>query len=107
MYRVRRVALAVPVLRLVRGPHRPRGVVVTALPVCWCGDPGTFALDALHPAGVGTHETRWVWTHDGTDHLVVTRCRAHSGPFSSEVVHGDLVPVRVYPIDASPFGEGP
>lgn len=72
------------------------------LPVCWCGDPGTYALDALHPAGVGSDEARWVWRNGDTDHLVVTRCRAHSGPFSAEVTTGELVPVRVYPIDGGP-----
>jgi hypothetical protein len=76
------------------------------LPVCWCGDPGTYALDALHPAGVGTTETRWVWTQpDHPDYLIVTRCRAHAGVFSAEVTHGDLTPVALHPIDATPWGD--
>lgn len=78
------------------------------LPVCWCGDPGTYALDALHPAGVSSSEARWVWEVPGwppATHLVVTRCRAHAGPFSAEVTAGRLTPVRVLPIDAVPFGD--
>lgn len=71
------------------------------LPVCWCGDPGTYALDALHPSGVGTDEARYVWevpTWPKGTFLVVTRCRAHAGPFAAEVTDGTLTLVTVHPL---------
>lgn len=77
------------------------------LPVCWCGDPGTFALDRQHPVGVSSSEALYVWT--GTergDVLCAARCRAHAGPFAAEVTDGQLVAVQLLPIDDTPW-DGP
>lgn len=60
---------------------------MTRLPVCYCGDPGTYALDVVHPAGVGADEH--VWLVDGLP--AVARCRAHAGPFAVEIVEQEIV----------------
>jgi hypothetical protein len=75
------------------------------LPVCWCGDPGTYALDPSHPVLLnGSQQPLCVWERDDTaDVVVVARCRGHAGPFATEVTTGQLVPVRLLPIDDQPW----
>lgn len=99
---LRRVALGTEPLHPVRDPA---GCVVT-LPVCWCGDPGTYALDPSHPVLVnGAPLPLCVWEREDTAPvMVVARCRAHAGPFASEVTTGQLVPVALRPIDGTPWG---
>lgn len=70
-----------------------------ALPVCWCGDPGTYALP-VDAWGVGDLEPRW--EVEGRE--VVMRCRSHAGPFGVEVVDDDaLRAITPVPIDAQPW----
>lgn len=70
------------------------------LPVCFCGDPGTWAVDVLRPVwSIDAGEDRWVWEVDGRSLFVVTRCLPHAPLYAVEITRGALTRVQLVPID--------